>query len=185
MPAAAPSRAWTELALAANFVEVRLAKQTYSGRAGLNLLEKVQLATLTSLYRAMLAGGDVVLMGAGMPRAISGVLNQFAAGQAAELVINVTRAPIGHGGSPAPLPAPRPPRGPPLSCAPSTSVPPSSPPPRPGKRSTAKPPSRRPPGDASPSPHTRRTTIVAFCPPKPRLLLTTTPSFASRAVFGT
>jgi nitronate monooxygenase len=90
MPSAAPSRAWTELTLAANFVEVWLAKQTHSGRVGLNLLEKIQTATLASLYGAMLAGVDVVLMGAGIPRAIPGVLDQFAAGLPAELPLDVT-----------------------------------------------------------------------------------------------
>ncbi len=90
MPSAAPSRAWTELTLAANFVEVWLAKQTHAGRVGLNLLEKIQTATLASLYGAMLAGVDVVLMGAGIPRAIPGVLDSFAAGQAAELPLDVT-----------------------------------------------------------------------------------------------
>jgi NAD(P)H-dependent flavin oxidoreductase YrpB (nitropropane dioxygenase family) len=93
MPSAAPSRAWTELTLAANFVEVWLAKQTHAGRVGLNLLEKIQTATLASLYGAMLAGVDVVLMGAGIPRAIPGVLDRFAAGQPAELPLDVTDAP--------------------------------------------------------------------------------------------
>lgn len=93
MPSITPARAWTELAIVANFVEVWLAKQTHAGRVGLNLLEKIQTATLASLYGAMLAGVDVVLMGAGIPRAIPGVLDKFAAGEGAELPIDVTDAP--------------------------------------------------------------------------------------------
>lgn len=36
---------------------------------GLNLLEKIQIPTLPSLYGAMLAGVDYILMGAGFPDA--------------------------------------------------------------------------------------------------------------------
>lgn len=77
------------LTIVANFVEVWLSKEGHSGEVGINLLEKVQLPTLASLYGAMLAGVDYVLMGAGIPRAIPGVLDQLAAGQKAELRIAV------------------------------------------------------------------------------------------------
>lgn len=90
MPAVDPASAWTELTVAANFVEVWLAKRGHAGRVGLNLLEKIQTATLASLYGAMLAGVDVVLMGAGIPRAIPGILDKFAAGEAAELTVDTT-----------------------------------------------------------------------------------------------
>lgn len=90
MPSADPSPAWTELTVLANFVEVWLAKRGHEGPVGLNLLEKIQLATLPSLYGAMLAGVDVVLMGAGIPRAIPGVLDRFAAGSDAELPLDVS-----------------------------------------------------------------------------------------------
>ena len=59
-----------ELTMVANFVEVHLAKHGHSGLVGLNLLEKIQLPTLASLFGAMLAGVDCVLMGAGIPRGI-------------------------------------------------------------------------------------------------------------------
>ncbi|MCX6953895.1 MAG: nitronate monooxygenase, partial [Verrucomicrobia bacterium] len=81
--------ALTELTVAANFVEVFLAKEGHAGVVGLNLLEKNQLATLPSLYGAMLAGVDYVLMGAGIPRAIPGALDQLAAGAAASLKVDV------------------------------------------------------------------------------------------------
>ncbi len=61
----------------ANFVEVYLAKEGHSGVVGINLLEKVQMPTLASLYGAMLAGVDVVLMGAGIPTQIAGILDKL------------------------------------------------------------------------------------------------------------
>ncbi|MBI5950228.1 MAG: nitronate monooxygenase [Chloroflexi bacterium] len=61
----------------ANFVEVYLAKEGHKGIVGINLLEKVQMPTLASLYGAMLAGVDVVLMGAGIPTQIAGVLDKL------------------------------------------------------------------------------------------------------------
>jgi nitronate monooxygenase len=85
----APTENLVELTIVANFVEVWLAKENHAGIVGLNLLEKIQLPTLASLYGAMLAGVDYVLMGAGIPRAIPGVLDRFAAGQAADLRVAV------------------------------------------------------------------------------------------------
>ena len=63
-----------QVTIAANFVEVWLAKEGHNGPVGINLLTKVQMPTLASLYGAMLAGVDVVLMGAGIPREIPGAL---------------------------------------------------------------------------------------------------------------
>ncbi len=60
-----------------NYVEVFLAKEGHSGVVGINLLEKVQMPTLASLYGAMLAGVDVVLMGAGIPTQIAGILDKL------------------------------------------------------------------------------------------------------------
>jgi nitronate monooxygenase len=92
MPALRPGERLTELTIAANFVEVFLAKEGHAGLVGINLLEKIQLPTLPSLYGAMLAGVDYVLMGAGVPRAIPGVLDRLAAGEPAELKIDVAGA---------------------------------------------------------------------------------------------
>jgi nitronate monooxygenase len=69
----------------ANFAEVWLAKEGHDGPIGLNLLTKVQMPNLASLYGAMLAGVDVVIMGAGIPREIPGVLDAFATHQPARL----------------------------------------------------------------------------------------------------
>jgi NAD(P)H-dependent flavin oxidoreductase YrpB (nitropropane dioxygenase family) len=87
-----PGLALTELTVAANFAEVYLAKEGHAGPVGINLLEKIQLATLPSLYGAMLANVDYVLMGAGIPRSIPGMLDSFAKGEAAQLKIDVTGA---------------------------------------------------------------------------------------------
>jgi len=66
-----------ELTMVANFVEVFLAKEGHDNPVGLNLLEKIQLPNLYALYGAMLAGVDYVIMGAGIPREIPGVLDRL------------------------------------------------------------------------------------------------------------
>ena len=65
------------LIVLANFVEVFLAKEGHDGVVGINYLEKIQLPTLPSLYGAMLANVDVVLMGAGIPIEIPAVLDRL------------------------------------------------------------------------------------------------------------
>ena len=67
-----------DLCVAANFVEVFLAKQGHGNPVGINYLEKIQLPHLPSIYGAMLAGVDFVLMGAGIPSRIPGVLDGLA-----------------------------------------------------------------------------------------------------------
>ena len=56
-----------ELCIAANFVEVFLAREGHSHPVGINFLEKIQMPHLPSLYGAMLAGVAVVIVGAGIP----------------------------------------------------------------------------------------------------------------------
>ena len=92
LPTLRPGAALVELTVAANFAEVFLAKEGHSGWVGINFLEKIQLPTLPSLYGAMLAGVDYVLMGAGIPRAIPGALDRLAKGEPAELKIDVADA---------------------------------------------------------------------------------------------
>jgi NAD(P)H-dependent flavin oxidoreductase YrpB (nitropropane dioxygenase family) len=92
MPALNPGPAFTELTVLANFVEVFLAKEGHAGRVGINFLEKIQLPTLPSLFGAMLAHVDYVLMGAGIPRSIPGAMDHLARGEPAELKIDVTGA---------------------------------------------------------------------------------------------
>ncbi|HET6402115.1 MAG TPA: nitronate monooxygenase [Candidatus Kapabacteria bacterium] len=81
-----------QLTVAANFCEIFLAKEGHDGVIGINLLEKVQLPNLASLYGAMLAGVDYVLMGAGIPREIPGVLDKLARHEIATLKLDVEGA---------------------------------------------------------------------------------------------
>ncbi|MFT5141427.1 MAG: nitronate monooxygenase [Rhodothermales bacterium] len=78
MDRAKPSALKQRVTAVANFVEVFLAKEGHEGLVGVNYLAKVQLPTLASLYGAMLADVDYVLMGAGIPREIPGVLDRLA-----------------------------------------------------------------------------------------------------------
>lgn len=87
-----PSQSHVELIVVGNFVEVFLAKEKHDGMVGINYLEKIQMPNLASLFGAMLAGVNCVLMGAGIPKAIPGVMDQLVAGQAVELSLYVADA---------------------------------------------------------------------------------------------
>ncbi len=87
-----PSTESAWLTIVAAFVAIHLAKENHEGLVGLNLLEKIQVPTLHVLLGAMLAGVDVVLVGAGIPRRIPKILDDFAAGRAAELRLDVAGA---------------------------------------------------------------------------------------------
>lgn len=82
-----------QVTIAANYVEVWLAKEGHQGKVGINLLTKVQMPTMASLYGAMLAGVDVVLMGAGIPREIPGALDALAVQAPATLKLDVEGQP--------------------------------------------------------------------------------------------
>ncbi|MBI5707932.1 MAG: nitronate monooxygenase [Armatimonadetes bacterium] len=93
MPSLKQNRALADLVVLANFVEVYLARLGHQGLVGINLMEKIQLPTLPSLFGALLAGVDYVLMGAGIPRFVPGALDRLAEGERAELPIYVANAP--------------------------------------------------------------------------------------------
>jgi nitronate monooxygenase len=78
-----------QVTMLANFVEVWLAKEGHAGAVGLNLLTKVQMPNLASLYGAMLAEVDYVIMGAGIPREIPGALDALAGHQAARIKLDL------------------------------------------------------------------------------------------------
>lgn len=88
------SRSREQVTMLANFVEVYLAREE-GGPVGINLLTKIQLPTLASLYGAMLAGVDCVLMGAGIPREIPAVLDALAEHRPAALRFEVEGSPPG------------------------------------------------------------------------------------------
>ncbi len=82
----------TELCIVSNFVEVFLAREGHSNPVGINYLEKIQAAILPCMYGAMLAGVEYVIMGAGIPLKIPGVLDAYAQHRAAEYPMHVTGA---------------------------------------------------------------------------------------------
>lgn len=82
-----------QITMLSAFVEVTLAKEGHDGVVGINLLTKVQMPNLATLYGAMLAGVDVVLMGAGIPREIPGALDAFAVHGRATLKFDVDDLP--------------------------------------------------------------------------------------------
>ena len=96
LPTLQPGNDLMELTVVGNFVEVFLAKEGHSGLVGINFLEKLQLPTLPSLFGAMLAGVDYILMGAGIPRAIPGALDRLANGEPVEMKIDVEDAAHGE-----------------------------------------------------------------------------------------
>jgi nitronate monooxygenase len=79
-----------ELCMVANFVEVFLAREGHQNPVGINFLEKVQLPHLASIYGAMLAGVGFVLMGAGIPLQVPGILDAYAAQRPAQYRLTVT-----------------------------------------------------------------------------------------------
>lgn len=91
-----PPQRLVELTVLANFVEVYLAKEDHQGKVGINYLEKIQLPNLSSLYGAMLAGVDYVLVGAGIPREIPGVLDRLVDHEPVTLQLAVTGANSGE-----------------------------------------------------------------------------------------
>ncbi|MDR2980624.1 MAG: nitronate monooxygenase [Puniceicoccales bacterium] len=85
-----PSKSLLELTALSCFGEVALARNDNpKASIGINLLDKIRIPQLPSLYGAMLAGVDYVLMGAGIPRHVPGVLDKLADGQPATLKFEV------------------------------------------------------------------------------------------------
>jgi nitronate monooxygenase len=82
-------RELSELCIVSNFVEVFLAHEGHTNPVGINYLEKIQAALLPCIYGAMLAGVDTIIMGAGIPLKIPGVLDLFAHHQRAEYNMHV------------------------------------------------------------------------------------------------
>lgn len=87
-----PTRESLELLVVANFAEIALAKEGHAGAVGINLLEKIQPPNHASLYGAMLAGVDAVVMGAGIPREIPAVLDRLAVHDEVSLLLRVDGA---------------------------------------------------------------------------------------------
>jgi nitronate monooxygenase len=93
---ASPSRERHALAVVAGFVEVFLAKEGHAGRVGINFLEKIQLPTPATLYGALLAGVDYVLVGAGIPRDIPELIDRLVRHETVSLPLHVRDAAEGQ-----------------------------------------------------------------------------------------
>ncbi|MBE1497584.1 NAD(P)H-dependent flavin oxidoreductase YrpB (nitropropane dioxygenase family) [Amycolatopsis lexingtonensis] len=87
-----PSAALRELTIAANFVEVFLAKENHDGPVGINYLRKIELPIPFACYGAMLAGVDHVLMGAGNPADLPLLLDRLARHEPVTLPVRVQGA---------------------------------------------------------------------------------------------
>ncbi len=89
MPVLQMKRSAVERLIVANFAEVFLAKEGHDGLVGINYLEKIQIPTIPSLFGAMLANVDFVLMGGGIPISIPEILDGLARLDAVKLKIDV------------------------------------------------------------------------------------------------
>jgi NAD(P)H-dependent flavin oxidoreductase YrpB (nitropropane dioxygenase family) len=87
-----PARALQELTVAANFVEVFLAKESHAGQVGVNYLRKIELPLPFACYGAMLAGVDHVLVGAGSPAELPALLDRLARHERVAVTVRVQGA---------------------------------------------------------------------------------------------
>ena len=67
-----------ELLIATGFAEVWLAKEGHSGKVFINFLKKIELPLVYTMYGAMLAGVDGVIVGAGNPEGLALVRTRLA-----------------------------------------------------------------------------------------------------------
>ncbi|HEX6467716.1 MAG TPA: nitronate monooxygenase [Streptosporangiaceae bacterium] len=87
-----PALALQELTVAANFVEVYLAKEGHGGPVGINYLRKIELPLPFACYGAMLAGVDHVMVGAGNPAELPALLGRLARREPVAVPIRVQGA---------------------------------------------------------------------------------------------
>jgi nitronate monooxygenase len=85
-------REFRELCIVANFIEVFLARQGHDNPVGVNFMEKLQPPHLPSIYGTMLGGVSYVLMGAGIPMKIPGVLDRYVRHEEATYPLTVSGA---------------------------------------------------------------------------------------------
>jgi NAD(P)H-dependent flavin oxidoreductase YrpB (nitropropane dioxygenase family) len=84
-----PARMLQELTVAANFVEVFLAKEGHGGPIGINYLRKIESPLPFACYGAILAGVDYVLVGAGNPSELPGLLTRLARHEDAGIPVRI------------------------------------------------------------------------------------------------
>ncbi|TDI70690.1 MAG: nitronate monooxygenase [Bacteroidetes bacterium] len=84
-----PRRRAQELLVVSNFVEVFLAKEGHDGLVGINYLHKIQTPTMPSIYGAILAGVDIIIVGAGIPLEIPGIIDRLVQHEPVEMKLHV------------------------------------------------------------------------------------------------
>lgn len=84
-----PSLELQVLTVAANFAEVWLAKEGHPGKVGINYLRKIERPLPWALYGAVLGGADYVIVGAGSPPEIPGMLRSLAGHEPTSLALKV------------------------------------------------------------------------------------------------
>jgi len=67
-----------ELLIATGFAEVWLAKEGHSGNIFINFLKKIEIPLVYTMYGAMLAGVDGIVVGAGNPEGLPGICSRLA-----------------------------------------------------------------------------------------------------------
>jgi len=72
-----PSVELQQLTVVANFVEVWLAKEGHDGVVGINFMQKLQMPLIYSIYGALLAGVDYIIVGAGIPWDIPVIIDRL------------------------------------------------------------------------------------------------------------
>ena len=91
-----PTPLATKLLIVSSYTEVHLAKRGTDGAIGINFLEKIQLATPASIFGAILAGVDYILMGAGIPSDIPQLIRDLIDGEKIAFKIKVEGADETH-----------------------------------------------------------------------------------------
>ncbi|CAB4708127.1 unannotated protein [freshwater metagenome] len=89
-----PSEFASKFLTASTFVEVWLAKEGHRGLVGVNFLEKIQLAAPASIYGALLADVDAILIGAGIPSEIPRIIRQLSVHAKVRISITVENASV-------------------------------------------------------------------------------------------
>lgn len=84
-----PSLELQELTIAANFVEVFLAKEGHDGLVGINYMRKIEVPLIFALYGAVMAGVDCVIVGAGNPKELPELVTRLANHQEVGLPLRV------------------------------------------------------------------------------------------------
>lgn len=84
-----PSRTSIELIIAANFAFVWLAKEGHNNPISINYLEKIAMPHIFAITGAILAGVDVITMGAGLPFHIPTLIDELIDDRTAEYPIPV------------------------------------------------------------------------------------------------